>query len=179
MIQIKRVCISAQPWAFQNLNIKIGLASIGCVLKRRDGLFDFQQRPCLESNYQKWIQTAGCFSPIPESYLVNHVNVVKTFLWSVKSLLQPIQGCSLQVFVMFHATREIENVAGVLDQGFKISQSKGRNLLLGDGLYVSRDILKTQEYGEVSRNAPHGYKCPGLKCRSVSNCWSILARLLE
>jgi len=50
---------------------------------------------------------------------------------------------------MFHATREIENVAGVLDQGFKISQSKGRNLLLGDGLYVSRDILKTQEYGEV------------------------------
>jgi len=50
---------------------------------------------------------------------------------------------------MYHATREIENVAGVLDQGFKISQSKGRNLLLGDGLYVSRDILKTQEYGEV------------------------------
>jgi len=58
-------------------------------------------------------------------------------------------GFRQQVFVMFHATREIENVAGVLDQGFKISQSKGRNLLLGDGLYVSRDILKTQEYGEV------------------------------
>ena len=54
---------------------------------------------------------------------------------------------------MYHATREIENVAGVLDHGFKISTGDGmagRNLLLGDGLYVSRDILKTQEYGEVS-----------------------------
>jgi len=58
-------------------------------------------------------------------------------------------GFRQQVFVMYHATREIEHVAGVLDHGFKISQSKGRNLLLGDGLYVSRDIYKTQEYGEV------------------------------
>lgn len=58
-------------------------------------------------------------------------------------------GFRQQVFVMYHATREVENVAGVLDRGFNISQSKGRNLLLGDGLYVSRDIFKTQEYGEV------------------------------
>ena len=56
---------------------------------------------------------------------------------------------------MYHATREIEHVASVLDQGFKISQSKGRNLLLGDGLYVSRDIRKTQEYGEVSLATLH------------------------
>ena len=63
-------------------------------------------------------------------------------------LLRRIEGHTLQVFVMYHATRKIEHVAGVLDHGFKISQSKG--LLLGDGLYVSRDILKTQEYGEVS-----------------------------
>ena len=56
---------------------------------------------------------------------------------------------------MYHATREIEHVASVLDQGFKISQSKGRNLLLGDGLYVSRDICKTQEYGEVSLATLH------------------------
>ena len=55
-----------------------------------------------------------------------------------------------QVFVMYHATRNIRNVAEVLDQGFKISQNQGRNLLLGDGLYVSRDIFKTQEYGEVA-----------------------------
>ena len=51
---------------------------------------------------------------------------------------------------MYHATRNIRNVAEVLDQGFKISQNQGRNLLLGDGLYVSRDISKTQEYGEVA-----------------------------
>ena len=54
---------------------------------------------------------------------------------------------------MYHATGEIENVASVLDHGFKISTGEGRagrTLLLGNGLYVSRDILKTQEYGEVS-----------------------------
>jgi len=58
-------------------------------------------------------------------------------------------GFRQQVFAMYHATRNIRNVAEVLDQGFKISQNQGRNLLLGDGLYVSRDIFKTQEYGEV------------------------------
>ena len=52
---------------------------------------------------------------------------------------------------MYHATRKIKDVASVLDHGFKISQGdSNRNLLLGDGLYVSRDICKTQEYGEVT-----------------------------
>ena len=52
---------------------------------------------------------------------------------------------------MYHATRNIRNVAEVLDKGFRISQNnQDRNLLLGDGLYVSRDIFKTQEYGEVA-----------------------------
>ena len=78
------------------------------------------------------------------------MNEIETNFVVWRILLRPIQVCASQVFVMYHATREIENVAGVLDHGFKISQSKGRNLLLGDGLYVSRDILKTQEYGEVS-----------------------------
>lgn len=59
-------------------------------------------------------------------------------------------GFRQQVFVMYHATRKIKDVASVLDHGFKISQgASNRNLLLGDGLYVSRDICKTQEYGEV------------------------------
>ena len=52
---------------------------------------------------------------------------------------------------MYHATGKIKDVASVLDHGFKISQGdSNRNLLLGDGLYVSRDIYKTQEYGEVT-----------------------------
>ena len=71
---------------------------------------------------------------------------------------------------MYHATREVENVAGVLDRGFNISQSK--NLLLGDGLYVSRDIFKTQEYGEVSLASPHSFHCIGLKYTQV--CFKLL-----
>lgn len=79
------------------------------------------------------------------------------------------------MFVMYHATREIENVAGVLDGGFQISQSKGRNLLLGDGLYVSRDIFKTQEYGEVSLAmycTHRSYYYIGLNCKQV--CFKLL-----
>lgn len=48
---------------------------------------------------------------------------------------------------MYHATRQPENVANILDNGFRISQGSG--FLLGDGLYVSRDIEKTLSYGDV------------------------------
>ena len=59
-------------------------------------------------------------------------------------------GFRQQVFVMYHATRDVANVADILDQGFKISQGgAARNLALGDGLYVSRDIEKTLGYGDV------------------------------
>lgn len=53
---------------------------------------------------------------------------------------------------MYHSTRRTENVGAILDSGFKISQrgeSGNPDLLLGDGLYVSRDIEKTLSYGNV------------------------------
>jgi len=61
-------------------------------------------------------------------------------------------GFRQQVFVMYHATREPGRVSDILDSGFKISQrgvSGNPGLLLGDGLYVSRNIRKTQSYGDV------------------------------
>ena len=48
---------------------------------------------------------------------------------------------------MYHATRHPERVLDIIRDGFKRSQAS--HLLLGDGLYVSRDIYKTQDYGEV------------------------------
>ena len=78
---------------------------------------------------------------------------------------------------MYHATRNIRNVAEVLDQGFKISQNQGRNLLLGDGLYVSRDISKTQEYGEVASILTNHDLHQNIMFRCASNCSSILGRL--
>ena len=48
---------------------------------------------------------------------------------------------------MYHATNDPRNVSNILNYGFNISQ--GSHLLLGDGLYVSRDIEKTQIYGPV------------------------------
>jgi len=56
-------------------------------------------------------------------------------------------GFRQQVFVMYHATRDVENVRNILSEGFKRSQSS--HLLLGDGMYVSRDINKSLNYGEV------------------------------
>ena len=57
-------------------------------------------------------------------------------------------GFRQQVFVMYHATKRVSNVASILEQGFKISQGN-KSYMLGDGLYVSRDIEKTLGYGEV------------------------------
>ena len=45
---------------------------------------------------------------------------------------------------MFHAT-DRDNVESILDNGFRPSTSG----MLGPGLYVSRDINKTKNYGEV------------------------------
>ena len=113
------------------------------------------------------------FFPIPESFYLMLIWLKPPSIHDLTNLLLlRIDGCTLQVFVMYHATREVENVAGVLDRGFNISQSKGRNLLLGDGLYVSRDIFKTQEYGEVSLASPHSFHCIGLKYTQV--CFKLL-----
>ena len=57
-----------------------------------------------------------------------------------------------QVFVMYHATKTPESAAKIIQEGFDISQggpAGNPNLFLGDGLYVSRDIHKTQLYGTV------------------------------
>ena len=78
---------------------------------------------------------------------------------------------------MYHATRNIRNVAEVLDQGFKISQNQGRNLLLGDGLYVSRDIFKTQEYGEVASILISHDLHQNIMFRCASNCSLTLGSL--
>jgi len=61
-------------------------------------------------------------------------------------------GFRQQVFIMYHSTKQPANVGAILQAGFKISQrgeSGNPNLLLGDGLYVSRDIEKTLDYGSV------------------------------
>ena len=79
---------------------------------------------------------------------------------------------------MYHATRNIRNVAEVLDKGFRISQNnQDRNLLLGDGLYVSRDIFKTQEYGEVAIILISHDLHQNIMFRCASNCSSTLGRL--
>jgi len=61
-------------------------------------------------------------------------------------------GFRQQVFIMYHSTKNPENVSSILHNGFKISQ-KGSTwrpgLLLGDGVYVTRDIEKTIGYGDV------------------------------
>ena len=60
-------------------------------------------------------------------------------------------GFRQQVFVMYHSTKP-ENVANILAKGFNISQQGQHGnpaLMLGDGLYVSRDIEKTLTYGSV------------------------------
>ena len=56
-------------------------------------------------------------------------------------------GFRQKVFVMYHSTNDPRNVSNILNYGFNIS--KGSHLLLGDGLYVSRDIEKTVRYGPV------------------------------
>uniref|UniRef100_A0A7M5X565 Ricin B lectin domain-containing protein n=1 Tax=Clytia hemisphaerica TaxID=252671 RepID=A0A7M5X565_9CNID len=55
-------------------------------------------------------------------------------------------GFRQQVFVMYHSTKP-HLVREILNEGFKISQRF--NLMLDDGLYVSRDIGKTFTYGPV------------------------------
>jgi len=61
-------------------------------------------------------------------------------------------GFRQQVFIMYHSTVNPQNVSSILHNGFKISQ-KGSTwrpgLLLGDGVYVTRDIEKTIGYGDV------------------------------
>jgi len=49
---------------------------------------------------------------------------------------------------MYHATHP-RNVVDIIENGFNRSQGAERNLLFGDGLYVSRDIEKTLGYGDV------------------------------
>lgn len=56
-------------------------------------------------------------------------------------------GFCQQVFVMYHATKDVENVESILKTGFR--RSDGPNKILGDGLYVSKDIEKTLPYGDV------------------------------
>lgn len=61
-------------------------------------------------------------------------------------------GFRQQVFVMYHSTKTLESAVKILTEGFNISQrgaSGNPNLFLGDGLYVSRDIHKTQMYGAI------------------------------
>ena len=55
-------------------------------------------------------------------------------------------GFRQQVFVMYHSPHPYA-VRDILDNGFKISQRE--NLVLNNGLYVSRDIEKTLDYGSV------------------------------
>jgi len=56
-------------------------------------------------------------------------------------------GFRQQVFIMYHSTRQVENVESILNSGFNITQRP--ETLLGNGLYVSRDIEKTLNYGDV------------------------------
>ena len=55
-------------------------------------------------------------------------------------------GFRQQVFVMYHSTKP-HLVQEILNDGFKISQRP--ELILSNGLYVSRDIEKTVPYGPV------------------------------
>jgi hypothetical protein len=48
---------------------------------------------------------------------------------------------------MYHSTNDPRNVSNILNYDFNIS--KGSHNLLGDGLYVSRDIEQTVRYGHV------------------------------
>jgi len=61
-------------------------------------------------------------------------------------------GFRQQVFVMYHATLA-QHVTSIINNGFRNSQgsvnSHGGNLVLGDGLYVSKDKNKAEPYGEV------------------------------
>jgi len=54
---------------------------------------------------------------------------------------------------MYHSTKDSNSVRDILEKGFNISQNDPndpqRNLTLGDGLYVSRDIEKTLGYGNI------------------------------
>ena len=52
----------------------------------------------------------------------------------------------LQVFVMYHATSP-GAVRDILLNGF--NRSQGKRMMLGDGVYVTRNIQKTLHYGEV------------------------------
>ena len=54
------------------------------------------------------------------------------------------KGFRKQIFVMYHATKW-GNVKSILDTGFRPSASG----MLGPGLYLSRDINKTRNYGDV------------------------------
>ena len=55
-------------------------------------------------------------------------------------------GFRQQIFVMYHST-QVENVESIMRNGFEIST--GQSKLLGNGLYVTRDIQKTLPYGNV------------------------------
>lgn len=55
-------------------------------------------------------------------------------------------GFRQQIFVMYHST-QVENVESIIENGFDISTGQGK--LLGNGLYVTRDIQKTLPYGNV------------------------------
>jgi len=62
-------------------------------------------------------------------------------------------GFLQQVFVMYHSTKGYKNARKIVETGFNISQNDpenpDRNLTLGDGLYVTRDIEKSVEYGDI------------------------------
>ncbi len=52
---------------------------------------------------------------------------------------------SEKVYIMYHGTKA-QNVASILDGGFRVSE----NGMLGRGVYVSTDINKTLNYGDVT-----------------------------
>ena len=55
-----------------------------------------------------------------------------------------LKGFRRSIYVMYHATDK-DNVQSILDNGFRPSTSG----MLGPGLYLSRDINKTRNYGNV------------------------------
>jgi len=57
-------------------------------------------------------------------------------------------GFRQQLFVMYHST-DARNVESILSEGFKVSEMKS-HLVLGSGLYVSRDLDKAAPYGPVT-----------------------------
>ena len=53
-----------------------------------------------------------------------------------------------QVFIFYHSTKTPEMATGILRHGFKRSPSRGN--MLGEGIYVAKDLVKALPYGPVT-----------------------------